>query len=133
MSLYLFDTNILSDLIHHPKGVIAKSIGRVGEDNISTSIIVACELRYGAAKKNAAALTARVALVLSLIKIWPLEPRADEKYGNIRAELERTGKLIGPNDMLIAAQCLSLNAILVTDNEREFSRVPGLRVENWLR
>ena len=133
MSIYLLDTNILSDLIHRPQGIIARAIARVGEENISTSIIVACELRYGAAKRNAATLTARVALVLSLIKIWPLEPHADEKYGGIRAELERTGNLIGPNDMLIAAQCMSLNAILVTGNEREFSRVPGLRVENWLR
>jgi tRNA(fMet)-specific endonuclease VapC len=133
VTIYLLDTNILSDLIHRPQGVIAKAIARVGEDNISTSIIVACELRYGAAKKGAQALTGRVALVLSLISVWPLELPADETYGQIRSNLERSGNLIGPNDMLIAAQCLSTKAILVTDNEREFSRVSGLRIENWLR
>ncbi len=133
MTVYLLDTNILSDLIHRPQGIVAKAIAGVGENNISTSIIVACELRYGAAKKGAKALSERVALVLSLIRIWPLETPIDEAYGRIRSHLERAGNLIGPNDLLIAAQCLSADAILVTDNDREFSRVPGLRIENWLR
>lgn len=133
MSGYLLDTNILSDLIHRPQGAIANAISRVGEENAATNIIVACELRYGAAKKGSKALLDRVALVLSLIKIWPLAAPADEAYGNIRSTLERSGNPIGPNDLLIAAHCLSLNAVLVTDNEREFFRVPGLRVENWLR
>lgn len=62
-----------------------------------------------------------------------LEAPADETYGELRAELERKGNLIGPNDMLIAAQALAGDLILVTDNVRGFRRVPGLAVENWLR
>ncbi len=133
MTIYLLDTNILSDLIHRPQGVVPKAVARAGEANVSTSIIVACELRYGAAKKNAPALTERVALVLSLIKIWPLEAPAAGIYGKVRSTLEQSGKPLGPNDLLIAAHCLSMNAVLVTDNDREFSHVPDLRVENWLR
>ncbi len=133
MTGYLLDTNILSDLIHRPQGVVAAAITRVGEANVATSIIAACELRYGAVKENSRILTERVALILSIIKIWPLEAPAAEIYGKIRAALERSGNLIGPNELLIAAHCLSINAILVTDNEREFSRVHELRVENWLR
>lgn len=133
MTNYLLDANILSDLIHRPQGIVASTIARIGEVNISTSVIVACEIRYGAAKKGARLLSERVALVLSLIKILPLQVPADETYGHIRALLEKSGRTIGPNDLLIAAQCLSLNTILVTDNESEFSRVPGLRIDNWLR
>ncbi len=133
MTIYLLDTNIISDLIHRPQGIAASAIARAGEANISTSIVVACELRYGAAKRGSRALIERVALVLSLIKIRPLEAPADEVYGQIRSRLELAGRLIGPNDLLIAAQALALDATLVTDNEREFSRVKGLRVANWLR
>ena len=70
---------------------------------------------------------------------WPLwlstrmEPPADIAYGDLRATLEKSGRLIGPNDLLIAAQSLALEMVLVTDNEREFERVDGLKVENWLR
>ncbi len=133
MTVYLLDTNIISDLIHRPQGAVAGAIARAGEENISTSIVVACELRYGAAKRGSRALSERVALVLSLIKIRPLESPADEVYGQIRSRLEHAGKLIGPNDLLIAAQAMTLDATLVTDNEREFSRVKGLRVANWLQ
>ena len=62
-----------------------------------------------------------------------LEPPADVAYGDLRAALEKSGRLIGPNDLLIAAQSLALEMVLVTDNEREFERVDGLKVENWLR
>ena len=90
-------------------------------------------MRYGTAKKASSALTERVENVLARIKVWPLEEPADSIYGELRAFLERQGNLIGPHDMLIAAHCLSLDAILVSDNQREFARVPLLRVENWLR
>ena len=133
MTIYLLDTNIISDLVHRPRGVAAAAIARAGEENIFTSIVVACELRYGAAKRGSRALSERVALVLSLIKIRPLEPPADEVYGRNRSQLEHAGRLIGPNDLLIAAQALTLDATLVADNEREFSRVKGLRIANWLR
>jgi tRNA(fMet)-specific endonuclease VapC len=133
VSLYLLDTNIVSDLIHRPQGKVTKAIARVGEDNIATSVIVACELRYGAAKKGSRGLAERVALVLSLIKICPFECPMDELYGEIRARLELSGNPVGANDLLIASQCLAMHATLVTANEREFSHIEGLQIENWLR
>lgn len=130
---YLLDTNIVSDLMRHPQGVIAKRIARVGEDAVCTSIVVACELRYGAAKKGSAPLTERVEQILSLLPILALEPEADRAYGALRAQLEQAGTPIGANDLLIASQALTLQLVLVTDNVREFERVPRLVVKSWLR
>ena len=77
-------------------------------------------------------LTAQVEAVLGALEILPLEPPVDRYYGELRAGLERTGRPIGADDLLIAAQGLMLGLTLVTDNEREFSRVEGLTIENWL-
>jgi tRNA(fMet)-specific endonuclease VapC len=131
--LYLLDTNILSDLVRNPKGRIRDEIARVGAKSVATSIVVAAELRYGATKRNSPRLSAQVKTILASIDILPLEPPADEIYGFIRADLERRGVSMGQYDLLIAAQALASNLTLVTDNEREFSRVAGLGVENWLR
>jgi tRNA(fMet)-specific endonuclease VapC len=130
---FLLDTNILSDLMHHPRGRVADRIAAVGEQNICTSIIVAAELRYGATKKASPRLAAQLEEVLSGIDVLPLESPADVIYGELRTGLERQGKPISANDMLIAAHALALRRTLVTDNEREFSRIDGLSVENWLR
>lgn len=129
---YLLDTDILSDLIRNPQGSVAKRIAEAGEENVCTSIIVAAELRYGAAKKGSPRLSAQVEAVLGAFEVVPLEAPVDETYGILRAELERRGTLIGPNDLLIAAQALCLGYTLVTDSEGEFRRVEGLGVENWL-
>jgi len=129
---YLLDTNILSDLVRQPQGKVARNISSAGEQTICTSIIVAAELRYGAAKSGSRTLTDRVDLILSALEILPLEPPADRHYGNIRHHLTREGNTIGPNDMLIAAQALSVGLTVVTANTGEFSRVPGLSIENWL-
>lgn len=75
----------------------------------------------------------RVEQLLEAIEVLPPEPTADVHYGRIRAQLEKTGSPIGGNNLLIAAHALTVGAILVTDNAREFKRVKGLRVENWLR
>lgn len=133
---YLLDTNILSDLMRNPGGEIARKISTLSTEErelISTSLIVACELRFGAAKKRSALLKERVGQLLENLIVLALEPEVDEHYGRLRAELEEKGTLISANDMLIAAHALSLGAVLVTDNIREFRRVKGLRVENWLR
>lgn len=129
---YLLDTNILSDLIRHPQGKAAARIAAVGEASIGTSIIVACELRFGAAKKASPVLTERVEQLLSRLLILPLEAEADRHYAEIRLHLERGGHPIGPNDLLIAAHARALEWVMVTENVSEFPRVPGLPVENWL-
>ena len=130
---YLLDTNTVSDLVRRPSGRIARQIAGAEEDLVCTSIIVAAELRYGAAKRRPRTLNAQLETILGGIEILPFKPPADVIYGDVRAQLERIGTPIGPNDMLIAAQALALGLTVVTDNEREFSRVPGLSVENWLR
>jgi tRNA(fMet)-specific endonuclease VapC len=130
---FLLDTNVVSDLVRHPRGRIFDRISEVGEEDVCTSIIVAAELRYGSTKKNSSRLTAQLEAVLGAIEVLPLEAPVDAVYGVIRAGLERTGQPIGGNDLLIAAHALALGVTVVTDNEREFSRIDNLRVENWLR
>ena len=130
---YLLDTNTVSDLIRNPQGRVATHIKKVGEARVCTSIIVAAELRYGATKKGSARLTGQLEAVLGVLEVVPFEAPADATYGLIRTRLEQAGRPIGGNDLLLAAQALTLGYTLVTDNEKEFARVDGLSRENWLR
>ena len=132
LPLYLLDTNILSDLVRHPQGVVAQKIAVVGEHDICTSIIVAAELRFGAEKRNSARLKNQVETILAAMLVVPFDVPADLEYARLRHLLESSGNPIGPNDFLIAAHAKANEHILVTANVSEFSRVPGLRVENWL-
>ena len=132
MPLYLLDTNILSDLVRNPQGRIAACIAQVGEKSVCTSMIVAGELRFGAAKRNASKLTAQVDAILAAMEVRPFDIPADREYTKLRFYLEQAGTPIGPNDMLIAAHALAAESTLVTANTGEFFRVPGLAVENWL-
>jgi tRNA(fMet)-specific endonuclease VapC len=129
---YLLDTNILSDLVKHPTGKIFSKIQSIGEEKVCTSVIVACELRFGAEKNNSSRLKERIALILDNINVLSLEPSIDNYYAEVRTYLERQGTPIGGNDLIIAVHALALDLILVTANVKEFSRVPDLRIENWL-
>lgn len=136
MPAYLLDSNAISEMMRNPDGPVAliyRSKELDPATRLFTSIISASELRFDAAKKRLPLLSQRVDRMLSSIEVAPLGPGADAEYATLRADLERKGQLIGPNDMLIAAHALALDAILVTDNVREFKRVKGLRIENWLR
>jgi tRNA(fMet)-specific endonuclease VapC len=104
----------------------------VGEAAVSTSIVVACELRYGAAKRGSAELSARVEDLLQSLEVLPLDRQSERHYAEIRLHLERAGKPMGPNDLLIASHALALDLTLVTDNVEELARVPRLPLENWL-
>jgi len=130
---HLLDTNILSDLVRNPQGTVAAKITAAGEDTVCTSIIVAAELRYGAIKSNSAKLAQRIDLILSAMEILPLETPADRQYASLRHDLTRQGTPIGPNDLLIAAHALANDLTVITANVGEFTRVPGLKVENWLQ
>ncbi|MEL0046781.1 MAG: type II toxin-antitoxin system VapC family toxin [Deltaproteobacteria bacterium] len=132
LPLYSLDTNILSDLVRHPQGVVAKKIAVVGENEICISIIVAAELRFGAAKRNSARLSNQVETILAAMLVVPVDVPTDREYAKLRQLLESSGNSIGPNDLLIAAQARANGQILVTNNVREFTRVPSLQVENWL-
>src|SRR5215472_15839080 len=120
---YLLDTNIVSDLVRNPKGKVAQSIAKVGEAQVCTSIIVAAELRYAAARKGSPRLTAQLEAVLGALEILPLETPAHDAYGLLRTRLEQAGKLIGANDLLIATQAIALGLTIVTDNEEVFGGV----------
>ena len=130
---YLLDTNIVSALVTHPQGKAAERLRQVGERHVITSILVSAEVEFGVRNKGSAELARKVANIMQKLYIAPLAPPADDCYAAVRLDLERQGRLIGPNDLLIAAHALALDATLVTDNEREFSRVSGLKIENWLR
>lgn len=132
LPLYSLDTNILSDLVRHPQGVVAKKIAVVGENEICISIIVAAELRFKAAKRNSARLSNQVETILAAMLVVPFDVPTDREYAKLRQLLESSGNSIGPNDLLIAAQARANGQILVTNNVREFTRVPSLQVENWL-
>ena len=128
----MLDTNILSDLIRHPDGRVAECLRAVLPATACTSIIVTSEIHFGLNKRGSKKLCQQAELILGALDILPLESPADRHYGEIRAALTRQGELIGQNDLLIAAHARSLRLTLVTANVREFSRVPGLVVENWL-
>lgn len=130
--VYMLDTNIISDLVKYPRGKVYQRIREEGESVICTSIIVAAELRFGAEKKNSAALSERIEALLSRIMVHAFDEPADQQYGVVRNLLQQQGCMIGPNDLLIAAHALSLNLVLVTNNVDEFRRVPELGVEDWL-
>ncbi len=130
---FLLDTNIISDIVRNPQGVIAKHIAAIDDAFVATSVLVSSELKFGAQHRGAMRLRTQLDIILARMKILPYEPPADDHYAKLRTELEQRGTLVGSHDMLIAAQALALDLTLVTDNMREFSRIDGLKIENWLR
>lgn len=131
-ALWMLDTNALSEVIRNPRGPVMQRLSDVAPDVVCTSIVVACELRFGAQRKGSAVLTERVNALLNAMVVLPFDEPADAHYADIRATLERAGTPIGSHDMLIAAHARSRALTLVTHNLREFQRVPGLKVEDWL-
>jgi tRNA(fMet)-specific endonuclease VapC len=135
--VWLLDTNILSGLMRSPSGAIAKNMAEslqlVEEAQVGTSVIVDCELRFGLAKNPSARLLDAYRVTMAAIHVFDLDRTVTQRYANLRQYLDGQGIPIGPNDMLIAAHALALDCTLVTDNEEEFRRVPGLRIENWAR
>ena len=132
MLKYMIDTNIaIYTLKNRPAKVRAAFKKHSGEMCLSS--VSMGELIYGAEK------SARVEQNLSIIeglgarlKVESFDMRAAMHFGQLRAELAKSGKLIGPYDMMIAGHARALGLILVTNNQREFDRVSGLRVENWV-
>src|SRR5690242_21566609 len=120
---YLIDTNVVSDLVRHPQGLISERIREVGEAQICTSIIVAAELRYGASKRGSPRLATQLEAVLGALEVLPFEAPADTTYSLIRTRLAQIGRPIGGNELLTAAPAAPLGSTVVTDNEREFARI----------
>jgi tRNA(fMet)-specific endonuclease VapC len=131
--LYLLDTNIVSDLVRNPFGMIRQHVDHVGSGNVFTSVIVAAELHFGVEKKASQQLRRRVLDAFEFVPVWPLPVHVAEHYGSLRADLETRSLPIGANDLWIAAHALAEDAVLVSNNIREFSRINGLKVENWMQ
>ena len=136
MSILFLDTNIISDMMRNLQGPAATQAKRAsvsrGAEALCTSTVVQCELEYGLLRKGSARLQAAYQRVMESIEVLPLDPHVAAHYANLRTALERLGTPIGANDALIAAHALSLGATLVSA-DAEFTRVPGLQVENWLQ
>ena len=132
-AILLLDTNIISHIMRQPGGLAARRADLIDTDErLCTSVIVQFELRFGLEKNPSKRLQTSYDVTMAGIDVLPLDSSAAAEYARIRATLESTGKPIGANDLLIAAHALALDATLVTDNEAEFRRVPGLKIENWL-
>lgn len=131
--MFMLDTNIISDVIRNPDGRAAEALLQAGQDAVCTSIVAACELRYGSQKKGSARLAGKVEEFLSEIEVLPLDRPVDETYALLRCALEAAGTPIGHNDLLIAAHAAMVGATLVTDNGGEFHRIKTLPVVNWMR
>jgi tRNA(fMet)-specific endonuclease VapC len=130
---YLLDTNVLSALIRAPTGPILRRIEAVGAARVYTSVVVAAEMRFGAARKGSQRLTTEVEAILGRIAVAEIKPPVDRVYAALRHELEARGRPIGTNDLWIAAQAIHDGSVVATGNVGEFGRVPGLTIEDWTR
>jgi len=129
--LRTLDTNICSYVLRRRPAALLERFAALNRQQLWLSSIVAAELRFGAAKLGVPRFTTAVEAWLAGfdVQAWPVQ--ATEHYAHIRAKLERDGNIIGAMDLLIAAHALANDSVLVTNNAREFARVPGLAVEEW--
>jgi tRNA(fMet)-specific endonuclease VapC len=132
MLQYMLDTNICIYVIKNYPAKLRETFNRLAEQ-LCISTVTLAELGYGA-EKSARRLENLQAVdqFAARLEVLAFSSKASAHYGQIRVVLERSGKLIGPHDMLIAAHARAEGLTVVTNNTREFRRVPGLRVENWV-
>jgi tRNA(fMet)-specific endonuclease VapC len=131
--MILLDTNICIYIINAKPPRVLAHFHRFRLGEIGLSSVVAAELAYGVAKSGSPRNREALAMFLAPLEIMPFGESAVWTYGDICADLERRGQSIGSLDTMIAAHALSLNATLVTNNTREFRRVNGLQLENWVK
>jgi len=130
---YLLDTNICIYIAKQRPPAVLERFVRLQPGEVGMSVITAGELAFGAAKSQQAAVArARLADLQALIPVLPMEADVAETYGRLRADLQAAGTHIGNNDLWIAAHALQLEVTLVSNNTREFSRIAGLKLEDWV-
>lgn len=129
--MFLLDTNTCVYIIRQRPEAVYRRLSEAAAEGVAVSVITAFELEIGALRAQGRRYTDAVRRFLGELTVLPLDDVAREPYGRLRTALERRGEVIGAYDMLIAAHALALDATLVTNNEREFRRVKGLRVQNW--
>ncbi|ODT79629.1 MAG: hypothetical protein ABS76_18790 [Pelagibacterium sp. SCN 64-44] len=128
----MLDTNIVSHIMRYPELKPAEHMAGYAPDELAISSVVLAELLFGAVRVESSKLRKQIDFVLQTTAVLQFDEGAAAHYAQIRTDLERAGTPIGGNDLLIAAHARYLGATLVTDNIREFSRVPDLSLENWL-
>ena len=130
--MILLDTNICIYLINNRPAEVLARFRQFGLGEIGLSSVVAAELAFGVAKSASVRNRNALEVFLAPLEILPFDEAAVWAYGDLRADLERRGESIGSLDTMIAAHALSLNALLVTNNTREFVKVKGLQLDNWV-
>ncbi len=129
---YLLDTNICIYIAKHNPPIVRERFARHAASELAMSVITLGELRFGAEKSQSRERAIAVINQLeTMMLIAPLTESVGEHYGQIRAALQRSGQIIGNNDLWLAAHARAEGWILVTNNERDFVRVDGLQIENW--
>ena len=132
--MYLLDTNTCIYAIRRRPPVVQARLNAIGPDEVAMSVVVAMELEVGAmrAAEHGRIYAPAVRRWLAAFNVLPLGDDAREHFARVKCDLMNRGQMIGPMDLLIAAHALSLGATLVTNNQREFKRVKGLKIENWV-
>lgn len=131
-SRFMLDTNICIYIRRMRPAPVLERFRSLARGEAVISVVTYGELRYGAEKSVTRERALKVLdELVALVPVQPLSPAAGVAYGAIRLALERQGRIIGGNDLWIAAQAYAADLTLVTNNEGEFRRVPGLRIENW--
>ncbi len=131
--IYVLDTNIISYIIRNRDFSLLDKFEEYSKSHqIAVTSVTVAELFYGIKKKNSHKLQMLVNEFLLPLEKLQFDENSALEYANIRVDLEKKGNIIGSNDLLIASIVKSQNAVLVTNNEREFNRIDGLRVENWV-
>lgn len=131
---FLLDTDTFSVAAREGSAALHKRLEGESLDNLALSVITVGEIEFGLAKRMPPArIAARIAAMRQSFRVLAVNEAAAAAYGRLRQSLHSQGISIGPNDLWIAAHALSENLTVVTGNVREYIRVPGLRVENWLR
>jgi tRNA(fMet)-specific endonuclease VapC len=131
---YMLDTNICIYIIRHKPIEVQKRFEKLKAGEAALSVITFGELHFGAAKsQQRETVIAMLDELTAFLPVLALPEIASREYGTLRALLEAKGQPIGNNDLWIAAHAKSIDMTLVTNNEREFKRIPGLKLENWVK
>ena len=130
--IYMLDTDICIYIIKRKPLLVLERLELIQPGQLSMSAITFAELMNGAKKsQRVEANVSRLNALGEILEICSFDQQAAVAYGDVRSSLEKRGEVIGPHDLLIAAHALSLDRTLITNNEREFKRVEGLKVDNW--
>lgn len=130
---YILDTDICSYIIRESSPVLLKNLNDHNQDKISITSITYAELLFGAERKGSKRIMDKIEAIASNVSIISFDQNAAIEYSIMRLKLEQSGTPIGNMDMLIASCVLSEEAVLVTNNEKHFSNIKGLKIENWTK